>query len=427
LIHCLGNFQDIALDQGPICLRQCEDSDSSSSHLLLESHARVTGHEKVEAIGLRQIQQLTILFLVPAAVISRKYLVPRQVLAKGPGDIVVEKDAHQWLAATPGRKTDLMRRRTSRLAPGYHSNTCSGRRAVFIALKHGQQPQPRSNQHRLAPENLGITGNEALKLLFDRCHILIFVLAGWFVQTAPAGEIVQKPLDEFVIYNLPIAFKSGNTTVLFPSAISALYAKSVAVQEQANADFLISFTPGNYYFTIRALRSEAKDHLTVIYNRKAYVLRLSASEKPFYAVTFFQDARPRGPQRPVVPERLLSLIDKAKAYPLFQKDYPDALAGVLHAAPNTVNDNFKLWIRDQKRACLWSRPKGQNASCRGSSSRNNTFWLACTRSPHRSVSRHTALCGPWSLVWRTCPWLGTVTNLCHKSQGFLPAHAGTTE
>ena len=29
----------------------------------------------------------------------------------------------------------------------------------------------------------------------------------------------KKPLDEFVIYNLPIAFKSGNTTVLFPSAI----------------------------------------------------------------------------------------------------------------------------------------------------------------------------------------------------------------
>ena len=62
--------------------------------------------------------------------------------------------------------------------------------AVFIALKHGQQPQPGSNQHRLTPENLGITGNEGLKRLFDRCHILIFVLAGWFVQTAHAGEIV---------------------------------------------------------------------------------------------------------------------------------------------------------------------------------------------------------------------------------------------
>jgi hypothetical protein len=56
----------------------------------------------------------------------------------------------------------------------------------------------------------------------------------------------------------------------------------------------------------------------------------------------------RGPVRPVVPERLLSLMDKAKLYPLFQKGYPDALAGVLHAATNTVNyyDNFKLWIRD---------------------------------------------------------------------------------
>ena len=37
-----------------------------------------------------------------------------------------------------------------------------------------------------------------------------------------AGAIAQKELDEFVIYNLPVAFKSGNTTVLFPSAISGL-------------------------------------------------------------------------------------------------------------------------------------------------------------------------------------------------------------
>ena len=42
------------------------------------------------------------------------------------------------------------------------------------------------------------------------------------------------------------------------------------MQEQANADFLISFTPGNHYFTIRALKHDAEDHLTVIYNRKAY-------------------------------------------------------------------------------------------------------------------------------------------------------------
>ena len=102
-----------------------------------------------------------------------------------------------------------------------------------------------------------------------------------------AGAIAQKGLDEFVIYNLPGAFKSGNTTVLFPSAISGLYAKSVAVQEQANADFLISFSPGNFYFTVRALKPNAEHHLTVIHNRKAYVLHLTASEQPLYTVTFF--------------------------------------------------------------------------------------------------------------------------------------------
>ena len=163
-----------------------------------------------------------------------------------------------------------------------------------------------------------------------------------------AGEIVQKPLDEFVIYNIPVACQSGNTTVLFPSAISGLYAKSVAVQEQANADFVLSFTPGNFYFTVRALKKDAEDHLTVIFNRKAYVLHLSASEKPFYSVTFFQGGNTRAAARPVVPERLLSLLDKAKAYPLFQKDHPDALAGVLHAAPNATNyyDNFRVITRD---------------------------------------------------------------------------------
>ena len=75
---------------------------------------------------------------------------------------------------------------------------------------------------------------------------------------------------------------------------------------------------------------------------------MSASEKPFYSVTFFQGGNTRAAARPVVPERLLSLLDKAKAYPLFQKDHPDALAGVLHAAPNAVNyyDNFRVITRD---------------------------------------------------------------------------------
>jgi hypothetical protein len=97
------------------------------------------------------------------------------------------------------------------------------------------------------------------------------------------------------------------------------------------------------------LKPDAEDHLTVIFNRKAYVLHLTASEKPFYDVTFFQDERRgKGGKLTIVPERLLSLMDKAKAYPLFAANQPDALAGVLHAAPGITNyyDGFTVHVRD---------------------------------------------------------------------------------
>ena len=166
---------------------------------------------------------------------------------------------------------------------------------------------------------------------------------------AHAGSIVQKPLDEFIIYEIPVASKTGTTTVMFPSEISGLFAKSVAVQDQENAGFLISFTPGNFYFTIRALKKDAEDHLTVIFNRKAYVLHMTASERPFYNVTFYQEERNGKEGRiNVVPERLLSLMDKAKAYPLLLKAERDALAGVLHASPGITNyyKDFSVRILD---------------------------------------------------------------------------------
>ncbi len=178
-------------------------------------------------------------------------------------------------------------------------------------------------------------------------HLILPLL---MAATAYAGPITQKPLDEFVIYDIPVASKTGTTTIMFPSEISGLYAKAISTQEQENAGFLITFTPGNFYFTIRALKPDAEDHLTVIFNRKAYVLHLKASAKPSYNVTFYQDERQGkdGGRVAVVPERLLALMDKAKAYPLLAKDAPEALAGVLHSVPGltTYYEGFNVRIRD---------------------------------------------------------------------------------
>jgi hypothetical protein len=172
-----------------------------------------------------------------------------------------------------------------------------------------------------------------------KLHVIAVALL--FSAIAHAGSIVQKPLDEFVIYDIPVASKTGTTTVMFPSEITGLFAKSVAVQDQENAGFLISFTPGNFYFTIRALKKDAEDHLTVIFNRKAYVFHLTASDHPFYNVTLYQEERSgKEGKINVVPERILSLMDKAKAYPLLLKADRDALAGVLHASPG-ITDYYK--------------------------------------------------------------------------------------
>lgn len=163
--------------------------------------------------------------------------------------------------------------------------------------------------------------------------------------------IVQRELDELVIYSIPVAQDRGNTTFLFPAPISALYASKTAPQSQQNTDaeFLISFEPGNSFFAVRALKETAEDYLTVIYKRKSYVIRIKADKQPHYTVTFYSaDSNPKGEKSAVPPERLISLLDKAKLYPDLEKHEPDALAGVEHAALNRISyyQRFRVYLRD---------------------------------------------------------------------------------
>lgn len=157
-----------------------------------------------------------------------------------------------------------------------------------------------------------------------------------------AGPIKQIPLDNYVIQRVPVATGKGNTVIMFPSPIQALYASRCALQEQPNADFLLDFQAGQYWFTVRALKSNVEDYITVIYERKAYVIRISASETPLYTVSFFRDdSNASGGlslRGKVTPARLISLLDKAKAYNLFLEQEPDAVAGVLYDRPARICD-----------------------------------------------------------------------------------------
>jgi hypothetical protein len=164
---------------------------------------------------------------------------------------------------------------------------------------------------------------------------------------ATAGPLKQINLDNYVIRNIPVATIKGNTVIMFPAPIQALYASRCALQEQPNADFMLDFQPGQYWFTLRALKRDVEDYITVMYERKAYVLHVTASDKPLYSVSFFKGERSGalGAGRPVTPARLLSLIDKAKAYQLFLAQEPEAVAGVLYDQPGRFCDYPRFRVR----------------------------------------------------------------------------------
>jgi hypothetical protein len=162
-----------------------------------------------------------------------------------------------------------------------------------------------------------------------------------------AGPLKQIPLDSYVIQTVPVATITGNTVIMFPAPVQALYASRCALQEQPNADFLLDFQAGQYWFTLRALRKDVEDYITVLFERKAYVIHVIASDKPLYTVSFFKGENRSGlaSGRSVSPARLLSLVDKAKAYNLFLAQEPDAVAGVLYDRSGRVCDYPKFRVR----------------------------------------------------------------------------------
>lgn len=225
--------------------------------------------------------------------------------------------------------------------------------SFFKAFKNDAQRQARAFENDLSSAHFRITGNQVRMLLKNLlkqfiAHGFIILLFLVSVQPLKASAIIEKTLDEAIVYEVPTAWRAGNTTILFPSEISALYGKDIATQEQPNARFVVSFVPGNYYVTLRALERNAEDYLTVIYNRKAYIFHLVAADQPYRTLTLFSPKRSAQNNAPVTPSQLLSLLDKAKTYSLFQAQYPDALEGVAHVSPNIENpyQNFTVRIRD---------------------------------------------------------------------------------
>jgi len=158
-------------------------------------------------------------------------------------------------------------------------------------------------------------------------------------------EVVSYKLNKKLVFPIATYLKQGVSTVMFPGQIEGIAAGNVAMNKvhykldgSPVCDFLLSFQPGNYYFSIRALKSGASGTINVVYGRNTYILKLQENENNAMSTVSFSDSGENGldSERDFYPPStavLKGLMSKAKSFDILKKKYPGAVSQV------TVCDN----------------------------------------------------------------------------------------
>jgi len=178
-------------------------------------------------------------------------------------------------------------------------------------------------------------------------------IAGLFFVTAASAWAVQPisavALDPQQAVDLPVSREI--TTVMFPGAITAVAGAdmliesgrgTVEIEEGALVRFHVTHAPGSNFILVRSLQPEATARLTAIFEGSAYVIQLHSVESDSVASVIFKRAdaqtavRVDAPPEPVKfsPRIGLSLLDRARAYPVLVKALPKAVEGVTLRAQN---------------------------------------------------------------------------------------------
>lgn len=195
----------------------------------------------------------------------------------------------------------------------------------------------------------GIKSKKRVKPMRNKYAIIVCFLVLCLSGRAQQNETIKQfELDEYTIRKIFVHFDKGVTTFMFPTALTGIYGSNVTANTEQQGDFLLSYAPGNYYFSVRALKKNAEGSLNVIYNRKTYVLHLRQDDKesPAGSVTFFTGKGTGGRSSPktVPPSILLSVLDKARTYHLLKKYYPDNIQDILYVRTDqkTIYDKFNI-------------------------------------------------------------------------------------
>jgi len=159
--------------------------------------------------------------------------------------------------------------------------------------------------------------------------LLLFIAAAAAAQ--PSNEILTDFLDENVLTVVPVA-TNRVTTISFPSAITAIDGAGVTVDGKTPGLFQLAHTGGSAFLSVRALLPKASANLNIRWNGHTYVFELVESDQPVLSLNMEALPTPEeedvGHAPEVSPLKLLSLLDKAKAFPLLKEQQPESVADV---------------------------------------------------------------------------------------------------
>jgi hypothetical protein len=187
--------------------------------------------------------------------------------------------------------------------------------------------------------------------LLTVCAGLAATAAAWADSLAPQAQVIKQfPLDERTVYDIPIS-RDAPTTLMFPSSITAIEGANVSASPETPAPVLLAYTPGRYFFSVRALEPSAKAAVNVVWKNKTYVIRFASGTEPYGSVTFYDDelaGRSAALRRRVTPEVLLGLLDRAKSFRLIAAQYPEAVQQIEHGEPGTMSyyRDFRVKIEE---------------------------------------------------------------------------------
>ena len=177
-------------------------------------------------------------------------------------------------------------------------------------------------------------------------HVGIFLA----VASALSAQTIRNlALDAQQVVDLPVSREI--TTVMFPEPLTAVAGADMLIDNGREASevedgtpvrFHVTHAPGANFILVQSLQPEATGRLTAIFDGAAYVIQLRTVAADSVASVIFGKGqiaaakRVDAPPEPVKfsPRIGLSLLDRARAYPVLAKSLPKAVEGVTLRAQN---------------------------------------------------------------------------------------------